>query len=137
VLRIEAGTPEYGIDIDESNLPQEVGRMEQAVSFIKGCYIGQETVARIRTYGHVNRLLIGVKLAENREVPSGAGISRDGVEVGRVTSSVVSPAARTGIAMGYVRRGSNEPGTLVEISAGDGSVRGEVCGLPIVAHPRT
>ncbi|MFO0811684.1 MAG: hypothetical protein U0796_00590 [Gemmatales bacterium] len=62
ILRLEAGTPAYGIDFDESNLPQEVNRTEQAISFTKGCYIGQETVARIRAYGHVNRQLKRVLL---------------------------------------------------------------------------
>ena len=62
ILRLEAGTPAYGIDFDESNLPQEVNRTEQAISFTRGCYIGQETVARIRAYGHVNRQLKRVLL---------------------------------------------------------------------------
>ena len=60
--RVEAGTPSYGIDFDETCLPQEVNRTEQAISFTKGCYIGQETVARIRAYGHVNRQVKRVSL---------------------------------------------------------------------------
>ena len=69
-LRVEAGTPAYGVDIDETNLPQEVGRTDRTVSFTKGCYIGQETIARIRTYGHVNRSLVGLKLTGKLVVPA-------------------------------------------------------------------
>jgi folate-binding protein YgfZ len=131
-LRIEAGTPVYGPDIDETNLPQEVGRTEQAVSFTKGCYIGQETVARIRTYGHVNRSLVGLKLTAPSAAHHGAKLFRDGKEVGQVTSSVVSPRLNTAIALAYVRRGSEAPGAVLE--AVDEGVRqvAEVVALPFV-----
>ena len=129
VLRVEAGTPEYGLDIDESNLPQEVGRTERAVSFTKGCYIGQETVARIRTYGHVNRSLVGLRLAGQSPATRGARLWHQGKEVGQVTSSVLS--LRFGaIALAYVRRGSNEPGTGLEVEAGESLVKAEVVLLP-------
>jgi folate-binding protein YgfZ len=131
-LRIEAGMPEYGIDIDESNLPQEVGRIERTVSFTKGCYIGQETVARIRTYGHVNRLLVGLRLVERHDVPGGAPVYRDATEVGRVTSAVVSPRLGTGIALAYIRRGSNEPGTELAVETATGRVSAVVGALPFV-----
>jgi folate-binding protein YgfZ len=129
-LRIEAGMPLYGVDVDATNLPQEVGRMEQTVSFTKGCYIGQETVARIRTYGHVNRSLVGLKLASDKAVPRGAKVFRDGAEVGYVTSSVRSPRLGTAIALGYVRRGSQEPGTSVTVEAEDSRWTAEVVSLP-------
>ncbi|HEV3258216.1 MAG TPA: aminomethyltransferase family protein, partial [Gemmataceae bacterium] len=90
ILRIEAGTPINGVDIDETNLPQEVGRTERTVSFTKGCYIGQETIARIRTYGHVNRSLVRLVIAGDGVVPHGSKLYRDGKEVGLVTSSTVS-----------------------------------------------
>src|SRR5207248_4792230 len=80
-LRIEAGTPIFGRDIDETNLPQEVGRTEKAISFTKGCYIGQETVARIRTYGHVNRSLAGLKLSGTEPAQHGDKLFKDSVEV--------------------------------------------------------
>src|SRR4029077_577828 len=102
-LRIEAGTPVYGLDIDDSNLPQEVGRTERTVSFTKGCYIGQETVARIRTYGHVNRSLVGLRIAGGEAVPRGVQVTRESKEVGTVTSCIVSPRFGA-IALGYVRR---------------------------------
>lgn len=129
-LRVEAGTPVYGIDIDDTNLPQEVGRTERTVSFTKGCYIGQETVARIRTYGHVNRSLVGLKLAGGNPVPSGAKVFRAGQEVGHVTSSAFSPGLESAIALGYVRRGSQEPGTALEVEAAGERVIAEVTPLP-------
>jgi folate-binding protein YgfZ len=131
IRRVEAGTPVYGVDIDENNLPQEVGRTEQAVSFTKGCYIGQETIARIRTYGHVNRLLVGLRLSDCRAVPRGSKLMREGKEVGQVTSSVQSP--RLGpIAMGYVRRGSQDSGTHLEVVAHEKLGSAEVASLPFV-----
>jgi glycine cleavage system T protein len=129
-LRVEAGMPLYGVDIDDTNLPQEVGRTDQAVSFTKGCYIGQETVARIRTYGHVNRSLVGLKLSGDRPVAAGARLLRDGQEVGKVTSSVVSPLVGTAIALAYVRRGSQEPGTALEVETAEGRCAAEVTAVP-------
>jgi tRNA-modifying protein YgfZ len=130
MLRVEAGTPAYGVDIDESNLPHEVGRIDRAVSFTKGCYIGQETVARIRTYGHVNRSLAGIKLMGAECALHGVKILRDGKEVGFITSSVYSPRVGTAVALGYVRRGSEVPGTIVEVEMHEGRYRGEVARLP-------
>jgi folate-binding protein YgfZ len=128
VLRLEAGTPVNGPDID-GQLPQEVGRTERAVSFTKGCYIGQETVARIRTYGHVNRSLVGLSIAGDEALPQGTKLFRDGQEVGQVTSSLVSP--RQGpIALAYVRRGSEGPGTVLEVAATGSGRSAEVAALP-------
>jgi folate-binding protein YgfZ len=129
ILRVEAGTPVYGIDLDETNLPQEIGRTERAVSFTKGCYIGQETVARIRTYGHVNRSLIGLRVAGVEAVPRGAHVVREGKEVGTVTSCVTSPRFGV-IALAYVRRGAEETGTVLEVAAEEKRNRAEVVTLP-------
>jgi folate-binding protein YgfZ len=126
ILRVEAGTPEFGRDIDETNLPQEVNRDARAISFTKGCYIGQETVARIRSYGHVNRLLVGVRFEGSETVAGGAKLCRGGQEVGRITSGVVSPALGA-IALAYVRRGHNAPGTEVQT---EGGRLGRVVALP-------
>lgn len=129
-LRLEAGMPLYGVDIDETNLPQEVGRDEQTISFTKGCYIGQETVARIRTYGHVNRQFVGLKIPHEGVVPHRATVFREGKEIGHVTSSAYSPRLGTTIALGYVRRGSHLPGTAVEIEADGQRLTAEVVVLP-------
>ncbi len=133
-LRVEAGTPEYGQDIDETNLPQEVNRNDRAVSFTKGCYVGQETVARIRSYGHVNRLLVGLKLSEPKRVPAGSRLLRGDQEIGKITSCVLSPRVGTAIALGYVRRGQEQVGQTVEVEADDGRIQATVSSLPFDAR---
>jgi len=119
-LRLEAGTPEFGADIDETNLPQEVGRVDQTISFTKGCYIGQETIARIRTYGHVNRSLVGLRLEGEAIEASGVKLFREGKEVGHITSCAFSPRSASAIALGYVRRGNQEPQTVLEVAESGG-----------------
>lgn len=131
-LRIEAGTPEYGRDIDETNLPQEVGRDDRAISFTKGCYLGQETVERINALGHVNRRLVGLQLTGDSPGVPGAKLFRDGQEVGRVTSSAYSPRMQTAIALAYLRRGHQMPDTQVEVEAADGRRAAVVRQLPFV-----
>ncbi len=130
MLRVEAGTPEYDRDIDESNLPQEVGRDAQAISFTKGCYLGQEPVVRIRDLGHVNRRLVGLKLAGAEPVPAGSKVLSQGQEIGKVTSSVFSPRLGSAIALAYVRQGHQDPGTGCEIAAGPNLIAAEVAILP-------
>lgn len=134
VLRVEAGLPIYGVDIDETHLPQEIGRTERTVSFTKGCYIGQETIARIRTYGHVNRAVVGLKFTGDSPAPAGAKLFHDGKEVGHVTSSVVSPRLGSAIALAYVRRGSQEPGTALEVEMEGKRCRAEVVTLPFLGE---
>src|SRR3954466_3940365 len=87
--RVESGRPRYGVDVDDSVIPQEAGLNERAVSFTKGCYVGQETVARLHYKGKPNRHLRGVRLSA--PVPSGTPLTLGDREVGRLTSSVVSP----------------------------------------------
>ena len=130
VLRVEAGTPVYGVDVDESNLAPEVGRTARAISYQKGCYLGQEPVVRIRDLGHVNRTLTGLEISGAGPAPRGARLLRDGKEAGHVTSSVVSPGLGKAIALAYVRRGSTEPGTRLEVEAGGGRRAAEVVALP-------
>jgi folate-binding protein YgfZ len=102
VVRVESGVPLYGVDMDESNLAQETGLESEAISYDKGCYLGQEVVARIHFRGHVNRRLMGLKFAD-RPAPRGAALYDGEKEVGAVTSSVVSPDLGA-IGLGYVRR---------------------------------
>jgi folate-binding protein YgfZ len=132
MLRVEAGTPLYGVDIDESNLGPEVGRTRQAISYTKGCYLGQEPIVRIRDLGHINRTLLGVKIAADEPVPRGAKLFHGGKEVGQVTSSVVSPRLGTVLALAYVRRGSDVPGTALEVEVG-----GDRRGATVVTLPLT
>lgn len=110
-LRIEAGLPEYGIDIDENRLAMEVNRTAQAISYAKGCYLGQETIVMARDRGQVNRLLMGVKVAGDAPLDAGAKLYRGDSEVGEVTSSVFSPRLQQVLALGYLRRGHWDAGT--------------------------
>jgi folate-binding protein YgfZ len=129
-LRVEAGTPVYGKDITENNLAPEVGRTAQAISYTKGCYLGQEPIVRLRDLGHVNRVLTGLRVEAAEAVPPGAKLWRDGKEAGQVTSSVVSPALGTAIALAYVRRGNTDPGTALEVETHSTRVRASVTSLP-------
>jgi folate-binding protein YgfZ len=101
IVRVESGRPRYGIDLDDTVIPQEAGLNERAVSFEKGCYVGQETVARLYYRGKPNRRLMGLRSAERLE--PGTELSRDGKVVAVVRSSVVSPEQGP-IALAFVRR---------------------------------
>src|SRR5262249_35907407 len=93
----------FGHDVTADNLPQEIGRDDRAISFVKGCYLGQETVARIDALGHVNRRLMGL-IAETADVPAaGTELLADGKVVGTVTSSAYSPARGRGVALALIR----------------------------------
>jgi folate-binding protein YgfZ len=124
-LRVEHGRPRYGIDLDDTVIPQEAGLNERAVSFTKGCYVGQETVARLYYRGKPNRQLRGLRLSGEAE--AGEELGLDGRSVGRVTSVASSP--RFGpIALGFVRREAPVGST---VSVGDGSEHtAEVIELP-------
>jgi folate-binding protein YgfZ len=129
-LRIEAGTPRYGADVDHSVLLPEIP-LEPFVSYTKGCYIGQEVVVRIRDRGHVNRHLCGLVL-EGEEVPApGAAVLVDDGEVGRVTSAAWSPGRRRPVALALVRRQHAEPGTPVTVRTPHGAAPATVTALPM------
>ncbi len=113
--RIEAGVPWYGIDMDESNLLPETGLETLLASDTKGCYVGQEIVARLQTYGSVNKKLMGLRIAGAQVPKAGDQIMRAEEEVGRITSACHSPALHQPIALGYLKRGAYEPNTAVEI----------------------
>jgi tRNA-modifying protein YgfZ len=128
-LRVEAGTPVQGIDLDENTFAPEVGRTAQAICYTKGCYLGQEPVVMARDRGQINRTLLGLKLTTG-PAPRGALVYREGKEVGRVTSSVQSPLLGTGVALAYLRRGNWDAGTGVEVAAGDQRHPAVVVALP-------
>ncbi len=120
-LRIEAGTPLFGADITDDNFPQEVGRNKRAISFTKGCYLGQETVARIDALGHVNRTLCGVQFDEPTVPDAGAELfagQAAGAAIGHVTSATFSPAIEAPLALAYLRRGHTQPGTELQSEVG-------------------
>jgi folate-binding protein YgfZ len=117
--RVEAGTPLFGVDFNDNNLPQEVGRDKEAISFSKGCYLGQETVARIDALGHVNQRSATVKFSGNDLPAAGTELLRDGAVVGRVTSAALSPTLNAPIALAMIRRDANAVGTCLTSSVGD------------------
>ena len=104
VLRIEGAVPKWGVDMDENTIPNEAGLEARAISYDKGCYIGQETIARIKTYGHVNRRLVQIAIAGETIPVRGDKLLADGREVGQVTSAVRSSRLGKPLALGYVRR---------------------------------
>ncbi len=111
IARVEAGRPEWGLDIDESTIPQEANFDElHAISYTKGCYVGQETVARVHFRGHVNRHLRGIRASGLEPPPRGATLhDATGAQVGEVRSAVRSPLLG-GIALAMIRR-EVAPGT--------------------------
>ena len=130
-LRVEAGTPWFGHDVDDTALLPEVP-FEPLVSYTKGCYIGQEVIVRVRDRGHVNRLLTGLTL-EGESVPRpGSAIVADGKDVGRITSAVRSFELGRPIALGFVRREHATPGSAVRIRSDGGELAARVTALPFV-----
>jgi folate-binding protein YgfZ len=112
-VRIENGKPRFGEDIRETSLPQETQQM-QAVSFTKGCYVGQEIVERIRAQGHVNKLLLRLELETPDPVAPGTRLTADGKEAGEVTSSVRSPQSGCVAAFAIVRTPHAQSGTRLQ-----------------------
>jgi folate-binding protein YgfZ len=132
VLRIEAGIPRYGIDFTEDHLLLEVG-LDHAVSFTKGCYLGQEVVERIRSRGHVNKKLCGLLLEGNTPANPGDKAFAGDKEVGNITSSVASPALNRPIALAYVNKDHWSVGTHLEVRGKSTSIAATVTTLPFVA----
>jgi folate-binding protein YgfZ len=123
VVRVESGRPRFGIDLDDSVIPQEAGLNERAVSFSKGCYVGQETVARLYYRGRPNRHLRGLRLAAR--VAPGDEVRLGERVLGRVTSAVESPPLGP-LALALLRREA-EPGAVVTVGGG---IAAEVVELP-------
>jgi len=130
--RIEAGLPRFGADMDETNLAPEA-LDTRAISYAKGCYIGQEVIARIRTYGQVAKSLRGLRLGgDGQEAPAkGAKLFFGEKEVGVITSAVWSPALQAVIALGYVRREANQTGTELEVRTSEGKIPARIVDLPL------
>jgi glycine cleavage system T protein len=132
ILRIEAGVPHYGVDMDETNVVLEVVA-DEAVSFTKGCYIGQEIIARIHWRGHVAKKLTGLSLDEQGEIKSGDKIrTMDGKELGRITSVTFSPRLNRLVALGYVKYDYLAPETMVCVHSGETELTARVVALPHV-----
>ncbi len=112
-VRIENGKPRYGEDIRETSLVQETQQMH-AVSFNKGCYIGQEIVERVRAQGHVNKKLVRIEMNAADPIAAGTKLTAAGAEVGEVTSSVTSPQSGKLIVLAVVRTQFAEPGMQLD-----------------------
>jgi folate-binding protein YgfZ len=128
-LRIEAGTPAYGADVDSTVLLPEIP-IERLVSQTKGCYIGQEVVVRIRDRGHVNRHLRGLVIDGSTTPAAGAPVTTAGVDVGRITSATWSFGLRHPIALAFIRRQQADPGTRVTVQADGVELAATVSALP-------
>jgi len=129
ILRVESGIPRYGVDFTGENLLLEVG-IDDAFSYTKGCYLGQEVVERIRSRGHVNKKLCGLLIDGEDAADPGEVIEVQSKEAGRITSSVVSPQLQRPIALGYVNKEFWTPGSAVWI--GPSRRRATVASLPFL-----
>jgi len=121
-VRVESGWPLFGVDFDETNLPQEVGRDAVAINFRKGCYLGQETVARLDALGHVNKRLATVRIDADEPPAIRAELLADSQAVGRVTSACWSPRLGGPLALAMVRRGHNEAGAALTCGGASAAV---------------
>lgn len=127
-VRIEAGVPSWGREYDDSNLPQETG-VEEALNFTKGCYLGQEVVARIHYRGGVNRTLRGLQFDGDEPPADGTELSLSGRAVGKVGSAALSPALEGPVGLAVLHKRGADPGTRLEVAGGG---EAEVSELPLV-----
>ncbi|MGQ4810463.1 Aminomethyltransferase [Candidatus Entotheonellaceae bacterium PAL068K] len=129
VLRIEAGIPLFGRDMTAETMPVEAN-LDEAISYTKGCYIGQEVIARIEGRGHVNRKLVGLLLGDARLPEPGSRVVSPQRDVGWITSATYSPVRQQNIAFGYVRHEVWTPGTCLEVQANGTTIGATVAELP-------
>ena len=128
VLRTEAGIPVYGVDIDETTTMPELG--EKGISYDKGCYVGQEVVAKVKYLGHVNRRFVGLTLADGDLPEATNPIYKGEKEVGYVTTCLFSPGLNRPIALGFVSRSAYAPGNEVEIRSEGRKLQATIVDLP-------
>jgi tRNA-modifying protein YgfZ len=133
VVRVESGRPLFGVDMDDHTIPLEAGIEDRAISFSKGCYVGQEVIVRVlhRGGGRIARRLVGLTLEDGSGAPPARGetLIVGDRDVGRLTSVVHSPGLARDIALGYVARELSEPGTALQVASGRSAV---VTALPFV-----
>jgi len=113
--RVERGIPAFGRELDGETIPLEA-RLEEAISYTKGCYMGQETISRIHHLGHVNRILAALKLAGGAPPAAGAEVTQDGWSVGKVTSACVSPKLKGPLALAMVKVDAAKPGARLKVA---------------------
>ena len=130
--RIEAGVPIDGVDLGEDTIPLEA-RLEHAIDFEKGCYIGQEVISRATNLGQIRHVLVGLDLGGDRPPPRGAKIMSSGKETGELTSAVMSPTLGRLIGLGYVRSSDDLIGNWLTVTDGSGQQwDATVAALPFV-----
>jgi len=136
VFRIELGIPEWGRELSEEIIPNEAGLDKSAISYTKGCYVGQEVISRLKSLGHVNRKLCGVLLINGPGLAIGDKlVNQSGQPVGTVTSSTKSDRVGGWIGLAYVRRGFDQPGSQFHLQHPDNSGligMAEVRSLPFI-----
>src|SRR5262249_25870085 len=114
-IRIESGWPRWGHEMDENRFVVELGRVASAISYAKGCYLGQEPIVMARDRGQVNRHLMGFRCTGSSLLPVGTKLMAGEIEQFKVTSSAYSPAWNAGVGLAYVYRGHQAPGTTLTI----------------------
>jgi folate-binding protein YgfZ len=133
IRRVEAGIPWYEFDMDEKTLPLEAGLEKNAISLTKGCYIGQESVARITYRGQVQRKLAGLIITGDMVAAKGDKVFKEEQEMGWVTTSVLSIALNCPIALGYLRSDVLDAGTVLRIEHSGSSLEAIVATLPFIS----
>jgi len=136
IRRVEAGIPWYEFDMDEKTLPLEAGLDKNAISLTKGCYVGQESVARITYRGQVQRKLAGLIIAGDIPAAKGDKIFKEDREMGWVTSGVLSIALQHPIALGYLRQDALEVGTTLRIDHSGTALEALVSSLPFISEDK-
>jgi tRNA-modifying protein YgfZ len=137
LLRIEAGTPVFGSEVTDKNLPQEFGRDDRAINFVKGCYLGQETVARIDALGHVNQVMKGLCFEPGSPIPvPGSVLEHDGKRVGVITSAAFSPVRDCFVGLGMIRTTHSQQGSRLSFKSPQetGSALATVQDLPLIGR---
>ncbi|MBT3351799.1 MAG: hypothetical protein HOC91_05810 [Nitrospinaceae bacterium] len=129
-LTLEAGTPLFGLDMNSNINPMQAGLETTAIDFEKGCYIGQEVIAKIKYLGQVNRGLCGIRLIGEQIPPTGARVEANGEEVGSVTRAAYCPTEGQTLAFALLHRKAMDTGCQVSVHDGDISLNGEVTTLP-------
>ncbi len=132
MIRVEAGLPRFGVDMDGSNLAPEAAIESRAISYTKGCYIGQEIINRLHTFAQVSKSLLGLRLADDLKLLPirGDKLLHEGKEVGHITSALASPTFHANIALGYVRREWTAAGTELTLRTAAGDSPARVVALP-------
>lgn len=131
-LRIEVGTPLFSKELTDSVIPLEA-ELDYAIDFEKGCYIGQEIVARMKYRGHPNRLLRGIEIQSESVIPVNTKIYDGDKEIGWVTSSTYSPSLEKQIALAYVRMAYTDPGCIIQLETSEGRITGTIALLPFIS----